>query len=158
MVADFQIFLLSAQPTEIRSYDDELKQQDPILRLDVPENDSIASGPIAAEMAITVKNVAWVVLNYHDHVYVVRGDLTDDKTLGKMIDLGPGAAYDIALDDDSVWVSNVKGGTVTRLDQKTARIVGSPIAVGDLSQTGDVAADDGVVWVAGADDLIRITP
>jgi DNA-binding beta-propeller fold protein YncE len=158
LVADFQVFLLNAQPTEIRGYDDELKQQDQILRLDVPENDSIASGPIAAEMAINVKNVAWVVLNYHDHVYVVRGDTSKNKTIGKMIDLGPGEAYDVALDDDTVWVSNVKAGTLTRLDQKTARIIGSPIAVGDLSVTGDVAALDGVVWVAGADDLIRITP
>ena len=133
MVADFQVFLLNAQPTEIRGYDDELKQQEPILRLDVPENDSIASGPIAAEMAINVKNVAWVVLNYHDHVYVVRGDLTNNKTIGKMIDLGPGEAYDIALDADTVWVSNIKAGTVTRLDEKTARVIGSPIAVGDLS-------------------------
>jgi serine/threonine-protein kinase len=158
MLADFQIFVLNAQPTEIRGYDDQLEQQEPILRLDVPENDSIASGPIAAEMAMTVKNVAWVVLNYHDHVYVVRGDTTDNKTIGKMIDLGPGEAYDIAVDDKSVWVSNVKAGTVTRLDQKTARIVGSPIAVGDLSETGDVAVVDGVVWVAGEDDLIRIKP
>jgi DNA-binding beta-propeller fold protein YncE len=158
VVADFQVFLLNEQPTEIRGYDDELKQQEPILRLDVPENDVISSGPIAAEMAINVKNVAWVVLNYHDHVYVVRGDLSNNKTIGKMIDLGPGEAYDVALDDESVWVSNVKAGTVTRLDQKTARVVGAPIAVGDLSETGDVAAFDGVVWVAGADDLIRITP
>jgi DNA-binding beta-propeller fold protein YncE len=158
LVSDFQIFLLNAQPTEIRSYDDELKQQSPILRLAVPENDSIASGPVAAEMAMNVKNVAWVVLNYRDHVYVVRGDTTNNKTIGKMIDLGPGEAYDIAVDDDSVWVSNVKAGTVTRLDQKTARIVGSPIAVGDLSETGDVAVVDGVVWVAGEDDLIRIKP
>jgi serine/threonine protein kinase len=158
LVADFQIFLLNAQPTEIRSYNDELEQDERILRLAVPENDSIASGPIAAEMAINVKNVAWVVLNYHDHVYVVRGDTNNNKTIGKMIDLGPGEAYDIAVDDDSVWVSNVKAGTVTRLDQKTARIVGSPIAVGDLSETGDVAAVDGVVWVAGEDDLIRIKP
>jgi serine/threonine protein kinase len=158
LLADFQIFLLNAQPTEIRSYDDELKQDERILRLAVPENDSIASGPIAAEMAMNVKNVAWVVLNYRDHVYVVRGDTTDNKTIGKMIDLGPGEAYDIAVDDDSVWVSNVKAGTVTRLDQKTARIVGSPIAVGDLSEKGDVAVVDGVVWVAGEDDLIRIKP
>ncbi len=156
MVADFQIFLLNAQPTEIRGYDDELKQQDPVLRLDVPENDVISSGPIAAEMAISTKNVAWVVLNYHDHVYVVRGDLTDDKTLGKMIDLGPGQALDIAIDAGSVWVPNIKAGTVTRLDEKTARIVGSPIAVGDLS--GDVAASEGVVWLAGEDDLIRVKP
>ena len=156
MVADFQIFLLNAQPTEIRGYDDELKQQEPVLRLDVPENDVISSGPIAAEMAISTKNVAWVVLNYHDHVYVVRGDLTDNKTLGKMIDLGPGQALDIAIDAGSVWVPNIKAGTVTRLDEKTARIVGPPIAVGDLS--GDVAASEGVVWLAGEDDLIRIKP
>ena len=156
MLADFQIFLLNAQPTEIRSYDDELKQQTPILRLDVPESDSIASGPIAAEMAMTIKNVAWVVLNYHDHVYVVRADTNGNKTVGKMIDLGPGEAFDIAIDSGSVWVPNVKAGTVTRLDEKTARIVGSPIAVGDLS--GDVAASEGVVWLAGEDDLIRVKP
>jgi DNA-binding beta-propeller fold protein YncE len=156
MVADFQIFFLTAQPTEIRGYDDQLKQDEPILRLDVPENDVISSGPIAAEMAINIKNVAWVVLNYHDHVYVVRADLTDNKTIGKMIDLGPGEAIDIAIDAGSVWVPNIKAGTVTRLDEKSARIVGSPIAVGDLS--GDLAADEGVVWVAGEDDLIRITP
>jgi DNA-binding beta-propeller fold protein YncE len=107
-------------------------------------------------MAINIKNVAWVVLNYNDHVYVVRADLTDNKTIGKMIDLGPGEAFDIAIDAGSVWVPNIKAGTVTRLDEKSARIVGSPIAVGDLS--GDVAADEGVVWVAGEDDLIRITP
>jgi DNA-binding beta-propeller fold protein YncE len=156
MIADFQIFLLNAQPTEIRSYDDELKQQERILRLNVPENDSIASGPIAAEMAMSTKNVAWVVLNYHDHVYVVRGDTTNNKTIGKMIDLGPGEALDIAVDSGSVWVPNVKAGTVTRLDEKTARIVGSPIAVGDLA--GGVAASEGVVWLAGEDDLIRVKP
>ena len=156
LVADFQIFLLNAQPTEIRSYDDELKPQEPGLRLDVPENDVISSGPIAAEMAISTKNVAWVVLNYHDHVYVVRGDLTVDKTVGRMIDLGPGQALDIAIDAGSVWVPNIKAGTLTRLDEKTARPVGSPIAVGDLA--GDVAASDGVVWLAGEDDLIRVKP
>jgi DNA-binding beta-propeller fold protein YncE len=156
MISDFQIFLLNGQPTEIRSYDDELKQQDQILRLNVPENDSLTSGPIAAEMAMSTKNVAWVVLNYNDHVYVVRGDTTNNKTIGKMIDLGPGEALDIAIDAGSVWVPNVKAGTLTRLDEKTARIVGSPIAVGDLS--GDVAASEGIVWLGGEDDLIRVKP
>jgi hypothetical protein len=157
MVDDFHVFVLNAQPTEIRGYDDELKQDEPVLRLDVPENDSIGSGPIAAEMAISVNNLAWVVLNYHDHVYVVRAALNDGKTIGKMIDLGPGDALDIAIDDSgTVWVPNVKAGTVSRLDEKSARVIGSPIAVGELS--GDVAAIDGIVWLAGTDDLYRITP
>ena len=156
MVEGFRVNVLNAQPTEIRSYDDRLEPDDRVLRLDVPENDSVASGPIAAEMAIGEKNIAWVVLNYRDHAYVVRASLDDDKTLGKMIDLGAGQALDIAIDAGTVWVPNVKAGTVTRLDEKSARIIGSPIAVGELS--GDVAAVDGDVWLAGADDLIRVTP
>jgi hypothetical protein len=45
---------------------------------------------------------------------------------------------------------------VVRLDERSGRMLGQPIKLGEVG--GDVAAWDGQAWVGGARDLIRITP
>lgn len=50
----------------------------------------------------------------------------------------------------------MKAGTVTRIDERSGRILGSPIRVGDVQ--GEIAAFGGKAYVAGARDLVRITP
>jgi YVTN family beta-propeller protein len=56
----------------------------------------------------------------------------------------------IAVDGDSVWVSNSRGGTLTRLSTKTNKRVGRPITVG--TNPDEVEAANGVVWVANTGD------
>jgi DNA-binding beta-propeller fold protein YncE len=73
-----------------------------------------------------------------------------------MIDLGQGQARDIAVADGVVWVPNVGQGTVSRIDARTGRLIGTPIKVGEIE--GDVVAKGGRAWITGARDLIRITP
>jgi serine/threonine-protein kinase len=56
----------------------------------------------------------------------------------------------IAVDGTTVWVSNSRGGTLTRLGTKTNAQVGERIQVG--ANPDEVEASDGVVWVANTDD------
>jgi len=116
-------------------------------------------GPMATEMTVTGDGLTWVLTNDSDpdHFSVVRANLRTHKQIGNAITLGRGLARDLAYDGrGNVWVPNLKAGVVVRVDARTARVVGAPIEVGDLM--GAVAAADGRTWVAGAHDLIRITP
>ena len=57
-----------------------------------------------------------------------------------------------------MWVTNNGDNTVTRIDERTGRIVGSPIPVGD-GPLG-IAAGAGSVWVANheSNTVTRIQP
>jgi DNA-binding beta-propeller fold protein YncE len=55
----------------------------------------------------------------------------------------------IAVDDaGTVWVTNAQDDTLTRIDEKSGRVVGRPIAAGD--DPDGVVASKGVVWLASA--------
>jgi DNA-binding beta-propeller fold protein YncE len=152
----FKIFILNGSPPTIVSLDDQLKDES-IFKLKLPDADDTLSGPIAAEMELATNDQeAWVLIDWREAVQVVRVDLIDDKIVGRPIPLGRGMAYDLAADNGTLWVANQQAGTVTRIDEKKARIVGPPIQVGDIQ--GAIAAKDNVVWVAGTNDLIRIDP
>jgi serine/threonine-protein kinase len=56
----------------------------------------------------------------------------------------------IAVDGNTVWVSNSRDGTLTRLDTQLNSVVGDPIPVG--TNPDEVEAADGVVWVTNTDD------
>jgi YVTN family beta-propeller protein len=56
----------------------------------------------------------------------------------------------IAVDGDTVWVSNSKGNTLTRLNAATDKHAGPAITVG--RNPDEVEARNGVVWVANTDD------
>ncbi len=56
----------------------------------------------------------------------------------------------IAVDGNTVWVSNSVGDTLTRLDTKTNKQIGEPVPVG--RNPDGVAVADGAVWVANTDD------
>ena len=57
-----------------------------------------------------------------------------------------------------MWVTNNDDNTVTRIDAKTGRVVGSPIPVG--SKPLGIATGAGAVWVANheSDTVTRIQP
>jgi YVTN family beta-propeller protein len=55
----------------------------------------------------------------------------------------------IAVDDaGSVWVTNAQDDTLSRIDERSGRVVGAPIAAGD--DPDGVVASKGVVWLASA--------
>jgi DNA-binding beta-propeller fold protein YncE len=116
-------------------------------------------GPQSTETAVGADDVAWTMVNYVDpnKIGVVRVDLKAKRQIGKLIDLGAGQARDIAVADGVVWVPNVGQGTVSRIDERSGRLIGRPIRVGEIE--GDlVTTKGGRAWITGARDLIRITP
>jgi hypothetical protein len=127
------------------------------IDLKLPQGTSLA-GQAGTELAVGADDVAWMLLDdaSPDSFAVVRLSLRSHEQIGTMIALGRGLARDIAVDHGSVWVPNFRGGTVVRIDERSGRVVGGPINVGEIG--GDVAAIDGEAWVGGARDLIRITP
>jgi YVTN family beta-propeller protein len=56
----------------------------------------------------------------------------------------------IAVDGNTVWVSNSRGNTLTRLDTQLNSAIGEPVPVG--RNPDEVEAADSVVWVANTDD------
>jgi DNA-binding beta-propeller fold protein YncE len=74
---------------------------------------------------------------------------TAPKVLEKTIPAGAGPDG-IAVDGTTVWVSNSRGGTLTRLSTKTNKQIGEPIRVGN--NPDEVEASNGIVWVANTDD------
>jgi hypothetical protein len=115
-------------------------------------------GSMANEMAVGRGDVGWVLLNDStpNTFALVRVDLRTGKQLGRMLPLGAGIARDLAIDRGTVWVANLKAGTVVRVDERSGQVVGKPIRIGAVQ--GNVAAADGQTWVARVHDLIRITP
>jgi hypothetical protein len=140
----------------ILTYDDQL-QNKRFIDFKIPGVDSIL-GPQGTETAISSGDVAWTLVNYvnPNKIAVVRSDLKAQRQIGKMIDLGVGQARDIAVADGVVWVPNVGQGTVSRIDEGSGRLIGTPIKVGEIE--GDLVAKNGRAWITGARDLIRITP
>ena len=62
------------------------------------------------------------------------------------------------MGEGGVWVANLDGNTVTRLDPRTGRPVGRPLPVGDGPAT--LAVGGGSVWVGNfrVDTVTRISP
>ena len=56
----------------------------------------------------------------------------------------------IAVDGDTVYVTNAFGDTLTRLDAETGERIGTPVKVGN--NPDGVAVADGVAWVVNTDD------
>ncbi len=56
----------------------------------------------------------------------------------------------IAVDGNTVWVSNSRGNALTRLDTQLNSAIGEPVPVG--RNPDEVEAADGVVWVTNTDD------
>ncbi len=140
----------------ILTYDAELGGKR-FIDFKIPGVDSIL-GPQGTETAMGAGDVAWTLVNYvnPNKIAVVRTDLRAKRQIGKMIDLGTGQARDIAVADGVVWVPNVGQGTVSRIDERSGRVIGKPIKVGEIE--GDLVAKGGRAWITGARDLIRITP
>jgi hypothetical protein len=140
----------------ILTYDAKLEHKR-FIDFKIPGVDSIL-GPQGTETAVGPGDDAWTMVNYvkPNKIAVVRVDLKAKRQIGRMIDLGQGQARDIAVADGVVWVPNVGQGTVSRIDARTGRLIGTPIKVGEIE--GDVVAKGGRAWITGARDLIRITP
>jgi hypothetical protein len=116
-----------------------------------PETIDIEADGIPAELLLSGPD-GWITDSMYNEV--IRFDALSGKALDKVkVGRKPDG---IAADGDDIWVAN-RGGTVERLDAKTARRRGPAIdAKGPLS--GDIVASGGVVWAAGTDDLVRIEP
>jgi len=56
----------------------------------------------------------------------------------------------IATGGGSVWVTNRQASTVTRIDERTRRVVGAAIRVGRTP--ADIVAGFGSIWIANVDD------
>jgi hypothetical protein len=140
----------------ILTYDDKLENKR-FIDFKIPHVNSIL-GPQGTETAVGADDVAWTMVNYvkPNKIGVVRTNLKAKRQIGKLIDLGTGQARDIAVADGVVWVPNVGQGTVSRIDERSGRLIGKPITVGEIE--GDLVAKDGGAWITGARDLIRITP
>jgi hypothetical protein len=63
----------------------------------------------------------------------------------------------VALHDGVAWVPSHGDGNVTRIDQRSGRLIGKPLKV-DRIGFGGVTATDDALWIAGESDLIRIRP
>ena len=80
-----------------------------------------------------------------DNIAVVRSDLKAKRQIGKMIELGTGRARDIAVAEGVVWVPNIQQGSVSRIDERSGRLIGKPIRVGEIE--GDLVAKGGRAWM-----------
>jgi YVTN family beta-propeller protein len=81
----------------------------------------------------------------------ISSDSTGSTTPKAVATIPAGNGPDgIAVDGNTVWVSNSEGNTLTRLDTETNKAIGKPVPVGH--NPDNVAAADGVVWVANTDD------
>jgi DNA-binding beta-propeller fold protein YncE len=65
-----------------------------------------------------------------------------------------GIAYDV--DTRSVWVADTGDETVTRIDEKSAKVTARISTKGPIE--GALAASGGVAWAAGTNDVVRIEP
>ena len=79
---------------------------------------------------------------------VACGGSDDREIVGEQID-GPDAAVPsgIAVGSGAVWVSDVEGGTLIRVDPKSGKAVAAPVA-----DASDVAVGEGAVWVTDVVD------
>jgi YVTN family beta-propeller protein len=71
------------------------------------------------------------------------------------IEVGKGPD-DLTVDDaGSVWVTNARDDTLTRIDADSGKVIGDPIPAGD--DPDGVVAEKGAVWVASAkgDEVLR---
>jgi DNA-binding beta-propeller fold protein YncE len=96
-----------------------------------PDN-PVAAGP-----------VVWLALSGEDAVARVAAGRVTKIPVGD-------APEDLAVAGGDVWVTNGGDGTVTRIDRRSARVVGAPIRVG--GRPLGIAAGGGAVWVSSFDD------
>jgi streptogramin lyase len=87
--------------------------------------------------------------SFSDQPADTAGKPTPPKVVEKSIAAGNGPDG-IAVDGATVWVSNSRGGTLTRLNTKTNKQIPPRIQVGD--NPDEVEAKNGVVWVANTDN------
>lgn len=114
------------------------------------------SGVTAGERAVWVSDSNLLVAGY-----VLRVDPRTGDTLAK-IEVGCGP-WDIGIGFDSVWVSNVLDGTVSRIDPSTDRVVATIERVGGHSSSylaSGIAPAAGSMWVAvpTTREVVRIDP
>jgi hypothetical protein len=110
-----------------------------------------------------------VVAAAGDAVWV--GDVLDgvltrvDARSGKVVkSIGIGApALDVALGPDAVWVATGSSGTIVRVDPEIGAVVdridlagGDDVVVPDAA--GVTVGDDGMLWVASAEGVLRVDP
>ena len=86
--------------------------------------------------------------SFSDQPTGAAGKTTAPQVVEKSISAGEGPDG-IAVDGTTVWVSNSRGNTLTRLSTKTNKQIDEPIPVG--ANPDEVEASNGVVWVANTD-------
>ena len=97
---------------------------------------------------------------------VLDGVLTRvDASSGKVVrSIGIGApAVDVAVGRDAVWVATGSSGTIVRVDPQVGAVVdrielAAPGAVVVPDAAALAAADDGNLWVASAEGVLRVEP
>ena len=87
---------------------------------------------------------------------LVRIDPRLDPPGQEFVDM-PHGAQDVAYGEGAVWVTNIFGSSVTRVDPQNIRNT-RPIRVGGIPN--GVAVGEGAVWVAAGQDkaLVRVNP
>jgi DNA-binding beta-propeller fold protein YncE len=143
---DGDLWVLSAFPPTLSRFSGRL----------VPLGDATLSlGPnlsdIPDAMAID-GTTAWIACTCGK---VIRFDLAAGHSIGAPIPVGR-QPVDIAVGDGSVWVPSPRDDTLTRIDEKTARVIGAPIPVKNIIGSVAVDAAAGEVWLGGARDLVRV--
>jgi hypothetical protein len=81
---------------------------------------------------------------------------TDSRAIGRPITVGR-EPTGVALHRGVAWIPSHGDGTVTRIHQRSGRLIGKPLKV-DRIAFGGVTATDDALWVVGEEDLIRIRP
>jgi streptogramin lyase len=138
-------YVLFAIPPTIAAYDEHLTKQSewhPKI------------GGVPPEMA-SATNDFFIPL--FDEGTVARVSNFDGKVVGKPTPVGHkpnGIDYDSQT--GSVWVADTSDEAVTRLDEKTGRVIARVSAKGPLQ--GALSVSGGVVWASGTNDVVRIEP
>jgi DNA-binding beta-propeller fold protein YncE len=140
-----EFWVLMAFPPEVLQFG---------ARLNKLAEKRLTSGGLPPEMTDDGENL-WI--SQFDTGQVVRFDEFDGKQIPPVIHVGRhpnGISYDV--DTRSVWVANTGDETVTRMDEKTAKVTARVSTKGPIE--GQLAASGGVAWAAGTNDVVRIQP
>ena len=110
---------------------------------------------------VTGAGAVWVAVRKHGKrdgtgESLVRVDPRLDPPAQEFIDM-PGGAQDVAYGEGAIWVTNLYGSSVTRVDPQNIR---STRRIGVGGEPNGVAVGGGAVWVAAGLDkaLVRINP
>jgi DNA-binding beta-propeller fold protein YncE len=91
-----------------------------------------------------------------ERVNLAAGVKYNRRSIGRPIRVGR-EPTGVALHRGVAWIPSHGDGTVTRIDQRSGRLIGKPLKV-DRIAFGGVTATDDALWVVGEEDLIRIRP